>query len=395
MHPSVEPLKRKESAPHPKELLSREIGHVRGAAPGPTLIIVAGIHGNEHAGTIGVRRVLDQLARDHADLCGEFLALTGNLAALRMKRRYQAKDLNRQWSEAKVAALRARPDRIGDDPEDLEQRELLEVIEGAIARARGDVYFMDLHTTSASGFPFVLFGDTLRQRHFARALPIPVILGLEEQVDGVMSEYFTRRGCITLAIEGGQHDDPGSIENLEAATWIGLAAAGLVQRARIAEHHDRSIALLESRRGHLPRVMEVVERHAIRAEDEFTMAPGFANLDRARSGQLLAKDRRGEIRAPREGMVILPLYQGQGEDGFFWGREVGDLRLRASELLRSLRFDRVLPFLPGVKRDPDHSERLKVDTRIARIYPLDVFHLFGYRRIRRTGAELTVSRQPD
>lgn len=94
-------------------------------------------------------------------------------------------------------------------------------------------------------------------------------------------------------------------------------------------------------------------------------------------------------------MVILPLYQGQGDDGYFWGREVSAIRLRASEALRALRLDRVLPYLPGVKRDRAHSERLEVSTRIARFYPLDVFHVFGYRRMRERDGTLTVTRQPD
>lgn len=367
---------------------------MRGVSAGPTLVCVGGVHGNEPAGTIAARRVITALAKDGRGMRGEILALSGNLAALRLKKRYQAKDLNRQWTVARVAQLKARPDRLGDDPEDLEQREILSVIEGAIARARGDVYFMDLHTTSASGHPFVLFGDTLRQRQFALGLPIPAIIGLEEQLDGAMSEYFTHRGCITLAIEGGQHDDPGSIENLEAALWIALAHAEMIDRSRMQPELEQSESLLHARRGSLPRVMEVIERHAIRPDDGFRMAPGFANLDRARSGQLLAHDRRGEIRAPQDGMVILPLYQGQGDDGFFWGREVSELRLRTSEVLRRLELDRLLPYLPGVSRDPGYSERLIVDTRIARAYPLDVFHVFGFRRIRRDGERLTVARQP-
>lgn len=374
--------------------LARELGRVRGVSAGPTLICVGGVHGNEPAGAFAARRVLAGLARDDGGIRGEIVALSGNLAALRLKKRYQAKDLNRQWTVARVTELSARTDRSADDPEDMEQRELLASIEAAIARARGDVYFMDLHTTSASGHPFVLFGDTLRQRAFALGLPIPAIIGLEEQLDGSMSEYLTHRGCITLAIEGGQHDDPGSIDNLEAALWIGLAHAGMIERSRIEGELARSEALLHARRGSLPRVLEVIERHAIAPEDGFRMAPGFANLDRARAGQLLAHDRNGEIRAPRDGMVILPLYQGQGEDGFFWGREVSERRLRASEALRTLELDRVLPYLPGVARDPSHGERLIVDTRVARFYPLDVFHVFGYRRIRKAGARMTVARQP-
>jgi hypothetical protein len=43
---------------------------------------------------------------------------------------------------------------------------------------------------------------------------------------------------------------------------------------------------------------------------------------RARASQLLARDNNGEIRAESDGVIILPLYQGQGSDGFFWGRAV-------------------------------------------------------------------------
>jgi succinylglutamate desuccinylase len=125
------------------------------------------------------------------------------------------------------------------------------------------------------------------------------------------------------------------------------------------------------------------------------MEPGFKNLDHARAEQLLARDRNGEIRAPRDGLVLLPLYQKQGEDGFFWGRAVSSARLKASEALRHLRLDRFLDLLPGVARDKAHPSRFFVDRTIARIYPLGVFHLLGYRRIRSEANLLTVERQPD
>jgi succinylglutamate desuccinylase len=374
------------------ERFTRHVGSVRGRDPGPTLIVVGGIHGNEPAGLRAARRVLDRLERDDAGLRGEVLVLGGNLAALRLRRRYQVKDLNRQWSDERLAELRRTPaDAL--DAEDREQLELLAAIEDAMARSRGPVHVLDLHTTSAAGFPFVLFGDTLRQRRFGFSFPLPVILGLEEQVDGVLSGYFTQRGCVAVSIEGGQHDDPASVDNLTACLWVALVAAGLVDRRRLPEH-DGAYGLLEARRGTLPAVMEVTRRWAITPEDQFRMAPGFANLDRARRGQLLARDVRGEIRADEDGMVILPLYQGLGNEGFFWGREVGATRLALAERVRRLRLDRALTLLPGVRRDPTHPDRLRANTRIARLYPLDVFHVFGYRRIREVGHELVVARQP-
>ena len=45
------------------EIERREIGRLVGEEPGPTLVIVAGIHGNEPAGTEAARRVFARLSR--------------------------------------------------------------------------------------------------------------------------------------------------------------------------------------------------------------------------------------------------------------------------------------------------------------------------------------------
>ena len=89
----------------------------------------------------------------------------------------------------------------------------------------------------------------------------------------------------------------------------------------------------------------------------------------------------------------MPLYQGQGADGYFWGREVSPARLKTSDLLRKVGLERLLGLLPGVARDPRVPSRFVVDTRVARLYPLEVFQLLGYRRLRQHGHELTVERQ--
>jgi predicted deacylase len=385
-------------APTVKDLLAhgREIGRRLGHASGPTLIVVAGIHGNEPAGVLAAHRVLTRLAQAEVSLRGELVVLAGNMASLRLEKRYQAKDLNRQWSEARVASLLARNGSEAsaqDDAEDVEQRELLEAIEAARARARGRVHLADLHTSSAQGIPFVLFGDTLAQRQFVRIFPLPVIVGLEEQLDGALSEYWTRHGCVTFACEGGQHQDPGAVDNHEAVLYLALAEAGLLAHNALPEIQSAS-ELLRQRRGDLPAFLEVVSRHAISEEDSFRMEPGFKNLNAASEGQLLAHDAHGEIRAPKDGLVILPLYQGLGNDGFFWGRALSPARMRTAEILRLLQLDRLLGLLPGVAKDPDHPSRYIV-REVGRHYPREVFHAFGFRRVRTRDGQLTLERQPE
>ena len=373
----------------------REIGRIVGDVPGPTLIAIAGIHGNERAGVTAAHRVLATLSRRQGKVRGELVALAGNIGAMRLGVRYRDRDMNSVWTKERIADVEARAKAGGPlDAEDEEQLELLGAIRAAIARARGPVHLIDLHTTSAHGLPFVLFGDTLRQRRFTSALPLPLVIGLEEQLDGTLSSFCTTQGIITCAVEGGQHDDPGSADNLEAVLLLGAESAGVFGPGILTET-AAAYALLERRRGDLPRVMEVVSRRAITAADEFVMEPGFLNLARARAGQLLARDRNGPIRAQKDGFVILPLYQGQGADGFFWGRELSPARMRVSEVLRHMKLERFLHLLPGIARDPAQPERLVVDERASQVYRLDMFHMLGYRRVRKDASRLTIERQPD
>jgi succinylglutamate desuccinylase len=297
-------------------VLSRELGRLVGDNAGPTTIVVAGMHGNEPAGLHAARRVLTRLRDENVVLRGELVALAGNVGALRRGTRYQRKNLNRLWTDAQIASLRARDPETHDE-EDREQAELLDALEAAFARARGQVHIVDCHTSSAWGVPFIIYGEIPKQASLVLSLRIPILLGLEAQVVGVLSQHYHGRGRVAFSFEGGGHEDPHSILALEAAIWQTLASAGQIDAA--LPHVDRATVLLEERRGTLPRLISISDRRAIVPEDRFVMEPGFRNIDHARAGQLLARDVRGEIRAPHDGLVVMPLYQGLGSDGYFWG----------------------------------------------------------------------------
>jgi predicted deacylase len=296
---------------------SRIVAELQGDAPGPTLIVIGGMHGNEPAGIAAARAALGGL--DRGLVRGEVLALVGNVRASAAGRRCLAQDLNRIWSDDQLARARAAGAVGGTAPELGELAELAGVIEAAIARARGPVFVLDLHTTSAPGLPFAVVGSTAAHRRFARHFELPGIIGLEEALPGVLTGYFGGRGCITLAIEGGQHTTRAAADNLAAVITVVLEVTGAVAAmpgAAAARDHLARV------RGALPPLIEVVERHPVRPDDAFRMAPGFANIQPTPAGTLLARDRTGEIRAPFDGVVLLPLYQPDGEDGFFYGRPV-------------------------------------------------------------------------
>jgi succinylglutamate desuccinylase len=274
------------------------------------LIVLGGIHGNEPAGLHAVEPLVSRLSLD----AGDFVVLSGNRGALAEGVRYIERDLNRGWSDEAIKAL-------GDSPEDEEQRGLLGAIEDALADARGPVTFLDLHTTSAAGHPFVVVGDDPAHRALAHSFGLPVFLGLVGKLSGALTPYLCTRGITALAIEGGQNDDEWSVVRHTSAIRIALVECGLLPLASLGPL-NLSRRLLENARENLPHEIEIVSRYAITPEDEFVMQPGFSNIHPVRAGTLLARDRHGDIRAPEDGLVVMPLYQGQGDDGFFLGRAV-------------------------------------------------------------------------
>jgi Succinylglutamate desuccinylase / Aspartoacylase family len=367
------------------------IASIRGALPGPTLIILGGIHGNEPAGVLAAERVWLRMQKRRAVLRGEVVLLRGNTRALERRVRYIDADLNRQWTTENVRTAELEKRGIPGVSELLEQRELLAVVREAVSRARGEIYFVDLHTTSAHGQPFATVGDTLRNRRFALNFPLTIVLGLEEQIDGTLLEYVNNLGAITMGVEAGQHEAMTSVDNHEAVIWIATAATGNFRREDLPEL-DQSRSVLKRASGGT-KVVEVRHRHAIVPTDPFKMEPGFRNFQAVRRGKVLARDRAGAIKASETGLILMPLYQALGDDGFFLVRKVKRFWLMLSALLRKLKVGHYMHLLPGVRRDPLNENFLTINTRIARILPLQIFHLLGFRRLRWTDKYLVVSRR--
>ena len=138
----------------------RRLADIRGPLPGPTVFVVGAIHGNEPAGVLAVQRVLERLQQQQLQVTGRIVAFGGNLSALSRGVRFLQRDLNRQWGGEQIARLLARdPERDGD--EDREQRALLSAFDRVIRTARGPVVFVDLHTSSSDGQPFISLADSI------------------------------------------------------------------------------------------------------------------------------------------------------------------------------------------------------------------------------------------
>jgi predicted deacylase len=350
----------------------REVGALSGAQPGPTLIAIGGMHGNEPAGVQALLRVFAELDRAGLALRGRFVGLLGNIGALRVGRRYLDTDLNRLWGAEDVRAARAAQGANGSaraaagvsdaakelraalapraakseileqrappaevveqralraevfeqralPTEVFEQRALLDAIEREIARASGPVVLLDMHSTSGDGPPFTITGNTSENRRLVDAIGVPSILGLQKNVRGTLLDLFDVLQRPAIVLEGGQNTAPSTVEHHESALWLLLQAVGLLERLPPGERERHRERLDRLTRG-LPGAVEICMRYGIDPGERFRMEPGYSNFQRVEKGELLARSgERGEreIRCPLRSILLMPLYQGQGTDGFF------------------------------------------------------------------------------
>ena len=385
----------------PDLLSDRLIGRHGGGGGGPLLICIAGLHGNEPAGVEALRRIHRRLGDARPPFRGRLVTLAGNLPALSRGSRFVEEDLNRVWTLDRISALEEglrdgtpAPPEV-DTVEGGQQLQLLRAVRHVIeSEDREDVYCLDLHTTSSHSVPFLTLSDSLRNRALAVNFPVPIVLGLEEELRGTLLDFLDHLGIAGVGIEGGNHRDPTSVDHLERAVWLALVSLDVVDLADVPEHDGLRHRLREAAVG-IPSLFEVRYRHGLRRGDEFRMEPGYENFQSVSEGELVARDRRGEIRSPEAGRIFLPLYQEQGNEGFFLVQEVAPVWLQVSAVLRRLRLDAALRWLPAVQPHPEREESVVVHPRAAGPTLMNLFHLLGYRRERPENGRLVLTRRKD
>lgn len=281
------------------------------------LIIVAGIHGNEQSGVIAIQNVFEYLKSNHYYSKGCVLALKGNVKALEENKRFIDKDLNRLWNEEQLDYIRKTPYEDLIDHEDKEQKDLLFVLEQFTAHreAKSPFLFLDLHTTSAEGGLFTIVNGNDMSVEMAQKLEVPLILHLEKVIKNTTLGVFSKKQFSAIAFEAGQHTNPESVKRIEAAIFILMHEMDIVSFS-IDFITEKKKILIDAARN-LPKKTEFSYKHTILPNELFEMLPGFQNFDEVKKGQHIANDKNGPIFAQCDGFILMPLYQKQGEDGFF------------------------------------------------------------------------------
>ncbi len=279
----------------------RKIAQIQGA-PGPLLILIGGIHGNEPTGIAGIQRAFEQLRG--LPFKGHALGLRGNLPALDAGCRALDLDLNRLWLPEIFEALKRR------SPAAREERELLalsRMIEEAREAHGGPAYLLDLHTTSGESPAFSISRVTPFSRQAHSLLRVPVIIDGAGFFHSTIASYYRARGWGAFGFEGGLHHSKESIQVHSQAILSVMSSLGMLEE--VPEYCFVPEELVTCYR--------VIYRHDINAEDHWRTQPGLKSFQAVKAGQLLGEDRRGPVYCPQDGYLFMPLYQSEGFEGFF------------------------------------------------------------------------------
>ncbi len=275
-----------------------------GPAPGPALIVLGAVHGNETCGTRAIERLLAELAAGRQRIVRGRLTLVPVTNRLAYERGTRGGDRNLNRLLAPTAAPADNEDRVAN--------QLCPLL------ARHDV-LLDLHSFRCGGAPFVLVGpedNTGRLQPFAQAAleeALALRLGVARAMDGWLAtsaagaqrrggraaygigttEFMRSAGGCALTLECGQHDDPQAPEVAWRAVLNVLAHLRLVDATA-----PPPVAAMEGLR-----LREVVDRE--HAGDAFVRS--WKSFDPIRRGQPLATRHDGRaVLAPFDGYVVFP-----------------------------------------------------------------------------------------
>ncbi|MBT8272443.1 MAG: succinylglutamate desuccinylase/aspartoacylase family protein [Bacteroidia bacterium] len=353
--------------------VDRFIGKIEGSQSGPTIIFFAGIHGNETAGVFALHQVFNSI--DKGDIRGSVYGIAGNLSALNKGQRFLYDDLNRIWTEKNIQRLH-QSDQL--NPDEKELLEIHKILKDILNKGQAPFYFIDLHTTSSQTLPFVTINDALINRKFSRQFPVPIVLGIEEYLDGPLLSYLNTKGYVSIGFESGQHDMKNAITNGEAFIYLSLVHSGSIKKASLPDY-DRYFNLLKQDAKEIKEVFEIIYLYQLSNGEDFRMKPDFKSFQLIKKGTLLAQRNGKDVVAPKDAKIFMPLYQNRGREGFFLIKKISPFFLRLSAILRRTKADNLLAILPGISWQDEQKNGLQVDLKIARFMAKPIFHLLGYR----------------
>lgn len=295
--------------------IPRIIGKYSSNKKGPLLFVTGGVHGNEPSGIQALESVFAELNKTKPEIEGTIVGVSGNKLALNRNQRYIDEDLNRTWTTENIDNNKK------DSHEQKEMWEIIKILEQFPESDFTKRYFLDCHTTSSPSLPYISVQEVNDNDDWAHRFPTYIVRGFSDMVYGCIDHYLSRIGITGFVLEAGQHIDKTSAENHEGVIWLALKEACKLNLEKISTFPE-CVTKFSKKNAPEQKTFELVHRHGLEDSDEFKMQPGFENFQKIKKGELLAIQNGKEVKSEWDARIFMPLYQAQGNDGFFVVQEV-------------------------------------------------------------------------
>ena len=316
--------------------LHLRVHQAQGLAPGPRLIVLGAVHGNETCGTLGIERVLAEIDSGALPIVRGLVTFVprANPLAFARGQRSGERNLNRNL-------------RPGALPQDFEDR----IANRLCPLLAAHEVLLDLHSIQSPGEPFAMLGPrdnrgalepfthAADEERLARHLgPRRIVEGwLDVYEAGVRrrrergggaalvtdpnygvgtTEYMRASGGWGLTLECGQHADPNAPQVAWRAIRQALALLGIADIALEPPPavHDEML-----------RLAEVTDR--LHPEDRFSRE--WVSFDPVHAGEVIARRHDGTpVLAPAHGRIVFPNPRAEPGQEWFYLALPSDRRLR-------------------------------------------------------------------
>jgi succinylglutamate desuccinylase len=265
-----------------------EIIEINGNNPGPTSMILAGVHGNERCGIEALGKILPNLVIEN----GRVFIGYGNPRAIEQNVRFTEANLNRMFKADSA---------------------LTEVENGSYEYVRAQFLkkyldqadvLLDIHASNTPGSQRFVIGEQ-NATEIVKQLPFSLVVsGFDQIQPGGTDYYMNGSGKVGICAECGYVDDPESTKIAEESIEAFLIACGHVNGNN--EIHPQS--------------QVQINRMYTTKSNLFQLTKEFEDFEKITAGQVIGTDGGEEIRAKDDGVILFARNRNQiGQEGFLLG----------------------------------------------------------------------------
>jgi succinylglutamate desuccinylase len=269
--------------------MSQSIYTFKGELPGPTVVIMGGVHGNEPGGVIAINKLLPGFSIKR----GKVHFVIANLKAIELNVRETEMNMNRAFKDE---SLLTEPQK--KSYERLRALEIMPYLDESDA-------LLDIHSSSTMGsIPFVICEP--HSFEVASRLPFSIVSnGWDKIHPGGTDYYMNKKGGMGICIECGYHLDKEAPDIAENSIMTFLTLMNLIDGVIPSKNSDQK---------------HVHAYYVYHTVDDFKLVRKFDDFEEIKKGILIGTDGSLEINASEDGVIIFARNISGGNESFVFAR---------------------------------------------------------------------------